>query len=257
VTVNCSAVVDSLFESELFGHQCGAFTGATDTKPGLFERAHGGTLFLDEIGELPLALQAKLLRAVEHGEVQRVVSVEEQRVEVRIIAATNRDLRAEAAAGRFRSDLFYRLSVIEIRTIPLRERREDIPYLTATFLGASAARLKKKISGLTPAAERLLHNAAWPGNIRELSTVIERACILSDGLILSERDMAAAMSLVPAAEGADDDPNLMANAQCGHVERVLSQVGGNKTAAARMLGISRRSIYRRLDRRPPGPLRYG
>ena len=255
VTVNCSAVVESLFESELFGHQRGAFTGATDTKPGLFERAHGGTLFLDEIGELPLALQAKLLRAVEHGEVQRVGSVEEQRVEVRIIAATNRDLRAEVAAGRFRSDLFYRLSVIEIRTIPLRDRREDITYLTAAFLSASAARLKKKVSGLTPAAERLLQNAAWPGNIRELSHVIERACILSDGLILSERDMAAAMSLVPTAEGADDDPNLMANAQRGHVERVLSQVGGNKTAAARMLGISRRSIYRRLDRRSPGPLR--
>ena len=254
VTVNCSAVVESLFESELFGHQRGAFTGATDTKPGLFERAHGGTLFLDEIGELPLALQAKLLRVVEHGEIQRVGSVEERRVEVRIIAATNRDLRAEVAAGRFRSDLFYRLSVVEIRTIPLRERREDIAYLTAAFLAAAAMRLKKKISGLTPAAERLLHNAAWPGNIRELSHVIERACILSDGLILSERDMAAAMSRGPAAEGADD-PNLMANAQRGHVERVLSQVGGNKTAAARMLGISRRSIYRRLDRRSPGPLR--
>jgi len=254
VTVNCSAVVEALFESELFGHQRGAFTGATDTRPGLFERAHGGTLFLDEIGELPLALQAKLLHAVEHGEVQRVGSVEEQRVEVRIIAATNRDLRTEVAAGRFRSDLFYRLSVIEIRTIPLRERREDIPYLTAAFLSASAARLKKKVSGLTPAAERLLHHAAWPGNIRELSNVIERACILSDGLILGERDMAAAMSRGPTAEGADD-PNLMVNAQRGHVERVLSQVGGNKTAAARMLGISRRSIYRRLDRRSPGPLR--
>jgi two-component system response regulator HydG len=255
VTVNCSAVVAALFESELFGHRRGAFTGATDHKPGFFERANGGTLFLDEIGELPLALQAKLLRAVEYGQVQPVGSVEDHRVEVRIIAATNRDLRAEVAAGRFRSDLFYRLSIIEIRTIPLRERREDIAYLTAAFLGTTAARLKKKISGLTPAAERLLQNAAWPGNIRELSNVIERACILSDGLILSERDLAAAMSLVPAAEGADDDPNLMANAQRGHVERVLSQVGGNKTAAARMLGISRRSIYRRLDRRSSGPVR--
>jgi two-component system response regulator HydG len=251
VTVNCSAVVESLFESELFGHQRGAFTGATENKPGLFERADGGTLFLDEIGELPLALQAKLLRAVEHGEVQRVGSVQGQRVDVRIIAATNRDLRAEVAAGRFRSDLFYRLSIIEIRTIPLRERREDIACLTAAFLGASAARLKKKTRGLTPAAERLLQNAAWPGNIRELSNVIERACILSDGRILSERDMSAAMSIVPAGGGADDDPNLMANAQRGHVERVLSQVGGNKTAAARLLGISRRSIYRRLDRRSP------
>jgi two-component system response regulator HydG len=255
VTVNCSAVVEALFESELFGHQRGAFTDATDTRAGLFERADGGTLFLDEIGELPLALQSKLLRAVEHGEVQRVGSVEDKKVEVRIIAATNRDLRAEVAAGRFRSDLFYRLAIIEIRTIPLRERREDIAYLTAAFLSASATRLKKTISGVTPAAERLLQNAAWPGNIRELSNVIERACILSDGRILSERDVAAAMSRVPASGGAEDDPNLMANAQRGHVERVLSQAGGNKTAAARMLGISRRSIYRRLDRRSPGTVR--
>jgi two-component system response regulator HydG len=251
VTVNCSAVVESLFESELFGHQRGAFTGATDSKSGLFERADGGTLFLDEIGELPLALQSKLLRAVEHGEVQRVGSVEDRKVDVRIIAATNRDLRSEVVAGRFRSDLFYRLAIIEIQTVPLRERREDIAYLTASFLSASAQRLRKTISGLTPAAERLLQNAAWPGNIRELSNVIERACILSDGRILSERDMAAAMSLAPATGHADDDPNLMANAQRGHVERVLSQVGGNKTAAARLLGISRRSIYRRLDRRSP------
>jgi two-component system, NtrC family, response regulator HydG len=249
VTVNCSAVVEALFESELFGHQRGAFTGATDSKVGLFERADGGTLFLDEIGELPLTLQSKLLRAVEYGEVQRVGSLEDKKVEVRIIAATNRDLRADVAAGRFRSDLFYRLAIIEIRTIPLRERREDIAYLTAAFLSASAARLKKTISGVTPGAERLLQNAGWPGNIRELSNVIERACILSDARILSERDVAAAMSLVPATGGADDDPNLMANAQRGHVERVLSQVGGNKTAAARLLGISRRSIYRRLDRR--------
>jgi len=251
VTVNCSAVVESLFESELFGHQRGAFTGATDTRSGLFERADGGTLFLDEIGELPLALQSKLLRAVEYGEVQRVGSVEDRKVEVRIIAATNRDLRTEVVAGRFRSDLFYRLAIIEIRTIPLRERREDIAYLTASFLSASAQRLRKTISGLTPGAERLLQNAAWPGNIRELSNVIERACILSDGRILGERDIAAAMSPAPVTGHADDDPNLMANAQRGHVERVLSQVGGNKTAAARLLGISRRSIYRRLDRRSP------
>jgi two-component system, NtrC family, response regulator HydG len=251
VTVNCSAVVEALFESELFGHQRGAFTGATDTKVGLFERADGGTLFLDEIGELPLTLQSKLLRAVEYGEVQRVGSLDDKKVEVRIIAATNRDLRTEVTAGRFRSDLFYRLAIIEVHTIPLRERREDIAYLTAAFLSASASRLKKTISGVTPGAERLLRNAAWPGNIRELSNVIERACILSDGRILSERDLAAAMSIAPAAGADADDPNLMANAQRGHVERVLSQVGGNKTAAARLLGISRRSIYRRLDRRAP------
>jgi len=258
VTVNCSAVVETLFESELFGHVRGAFTGATETKAGLFEHADGGTLFLDEVGELPLSLQAKLLRAVELGEVQRVGSLQARKVDVRIIAATNRDLRAEVAAGRFRSDLFYRLAVIEVGIIPLRERREDIPYLTAAFLRACATRLNKTLNGFTPAAERLLQNAPWPGNIRELNNVIERACILSDGRILSERDVATAMStslpqrevgLSAPMEQSDANPNLLSTAQRDHVERVLQQVGGNKAAAARLLGISRRAVYRRLERR--------
>jgi two-component system response regulator HydG len=258
VTVNCSAVVETLFESELFGHARGAFTGANETKAGLFEQADGGTLFLDEVGELPLRLQAKLLRAVELGEVQRVGSLEARKVNVRIIAATNRDIRAEVAAGRFRSDLFYRLAIIEVGLIPLRERREDIPYLSAAFLRACAARLNKALSGLTSTAERLLQQAAWPGNIRELRNVIERACILSVGRILSEADIMRAMSmsqLPPVSiavteESSAEDPNLLSNAQRDHVERVLRQAGGNKTAAARLLGISRRAIYRRLHRRP-------
>ena len=186
VTVNCSAVVETLFESELFGLVRGAFTGAADHKVGLFEHADGGTLFLDEVGELPLTLQAKLLRAVELGEVHRVGSLERRKVDVRIVAATNRDLRWEVATGRFRGDLFYRLAVIEIRIIPLRERHEDIPYLSAAFLRACAARLNRTLNGFTPAAERVLQRAAWPGNIRELRNVIERACILSDGRILSD-----------------------------------------------------------------------
>ena len=161
--MNCSAVVETLFESELFGHVRGAFTGATETKVGLFEHADGGTLFLDEAGELPLSLQAKLLRAVEYGEVQRVGSLETRKVDVHVIAATNRDLRAESAAGRFRTDLFYRLSIIEIHLPPLRERRDDIPYLTATFVRECADRLKRPITGVTPAAERLLQHAAVAG----------------------------------------------------------------------------------------------
>ena len=257
VTVNCSAVVETLFESELFGHVRGAFTGAADHKVGLFEHADGGTLFLDEVGELPLTLQAKLLRAVELGEVHRVGSLERRKVDVRIVAATNRDLRSEVATGRFRGDLFYRLAVIEIRIIPLRERHEDIPYLSAAFLRACAARLNRTLNGFTPAAERVLQRAAWPGNIRELRNVIERACILSDGRILSEREITTAMSTqtlqrdvpVPTAGVSDEDPNLLSNAQRDHVERVVSQAGGNKTAAARMLGISRRSVYRRLGPR--------
>jgi two-component system response regulator HydG len=256
ITVNCSAVVESLFESELFGHLRGAFTGATETKAGLFEHADGGTLFLDEAGELPSSLQAKLLRAVEYGEVQRVGSLEGRKVDVNVIAATNRDLRAESAAGRFRTDLFYRLSIIDIHLVPLRERREDIPYLTAMFLREFAERLKRPITGVTPAAERLLQHAAWPGNIRELRNVLERACILSESKILSERELLRALatpqsvaaSLCSPNRTSPDDPNLFTTAQRQQIERVLQQAGGNKTAAARLLGMSRRSLYRWLER---------
>jgi two-component system response regulator HydG len=256
ITVNCSAVVETLFESELFGHVRGAFTGATETKVGMFEHADGCTLFLDEAGELPLPLQAKLLRAVEQGEVQRVGSLESRKVDVHVIAATNRDLRAESAAGRFRADLFYRLSIIEIHLPPLRDRREDIPYLTARFVRDCAERLKRPITGVTPAAERVLLQASWPGNIRELRNVIERACILSDNRILSERDFTSA--LVPNRAGVADgnalmpdrpaDPNALSTGQREHIERVMRQVGGNKSAAAKLLGLSRRSLYRWLDR---------
>ncbi|MEO8259271.1 MAG: sigma-54 dependent transcriptional regulator [Acidobacteriota bacterium] len=261
VTVNCSAVVEGLFESELFGHQRGAFTGATETKVGLFEHADKGTLFLDEIGELPLAIQAKLLRTVEYGDVQRVGSLDARHVDVVIIAATNRDLRAEAASGRFRSDLYYRLSVVEIQLVPLRERREDIPYLAAIFIKEIAARLNRPLTGITAAAERTLVQAPWPGNVRELRNVIERACLRSDGKMLGEREVLASMppaaaalmspaATVPAAPalGGMWDPAYLTNAQRVQVEHALREAGGNKAAAARLLGISRRSMYRWLDR---------
>lgn len=267
VTVNCSAVVETLFESELFGHQRGAFTGATETKVGFFEHADKGTLFLDEIGELPLTIQAKLLRAVEYGDVQRVGSLEAKHVDVTVIAATNRDLRAEAATGRFRSDLYYRLSVIEVRLVPLRDRREDIPYLAAVFIREVAERLKRPLTGMSAAAERTLQQAPWPGNVRELRNVIERACLLSDGKMLSERDVLAAMPspIEPPTLGASTaaalpaggsalDPNFLTNAQRAQVEHALREARGNKAAAARLLGISRRSMYRwleRLDRSHP------
>jgi len=272
ITVNCSAVVETLFESELFGHVRGAFTGASESKVGLFEHADGGTMFLDEIGELPMTLQPKLLRAVELGEVQRVGSLETRRADVFAIAATNRDLRVASAAGRFRSDLFFRLSMIELHIPPLRDRREDIPYLTAAFVREFAQRLNRPLKGITPAAERLLQHAPWPGNVRELRNVIERACILSDGRVVTERELGSAMSTVPASsesrtaagvrtsDGANDFANgsghaassadalLMSTAQRQQIERVLSQVSGNKAAAAKQLGISRRSLYRWLDR---------
>jgi two-component system response regulator HydG len=255
VTVNCSAVVENLFESELFGHVRGAFTGATEAKLGLFEYADQGTLFLDEAGELPLVLQPKLLRAVELGDVQRVGSVESHHVDVQVIAATNRNLRAESDAKRFRSDLFYRLCIIEIHLVPLRERREDIPYLTARFISELAARLNRTITGVSSAGERLLQQASWPGNVRELKNVIERACILGEGKILGERDVQHAMSsgtgpALPAGTAGPppDHRQRLSTAQKEQIERVLHEAGGNKAAAAKLLGVSRRSLYRWLDR---------
>ena len=256
VTLNCSAVVETLFESELFGHMRGAFTGATETKVGLFEHADGGTVFLDEIGELPLSLQAKLLRTVEYGEVQRVGALDSRRADVCVIAATNRDLTGEAATGRFRTDLYYRLALLELHLVPLRDRREDIPYLTAVFIRECAERLKRPIVGITSAAERLLQLASWPGNVRQLRHVIERACLMSDGRMLTERELAtvltagkgAGTSAVSQPRPVRPSPNRMSTAQREQIERVLQQVHGNKTAAAQELGMSRRSLYRWLDR---------
>jgi two-component system response regulator HydG len=255
IAISCSAVVDSLFESELFGHMRGAFTGAVEAKPGVFEAAQGGTLFLDEIGELPMSVQAKLLRALDHGEVQRVGSVQPKRVDVTVVAATNRDLRAEVAAGRFRSDLFYRLNVVEVKLPPLRDRREDIPYLTAAFMRECAQRIGKPLSGLTPSAERLLLGATWEGNVRELKNVIERACMLTDGNILSERELAGAFgpdvppsNCVTTRATHSENPAALEEVERGHILDVLRQVNGNRMAAARILGISRRALYRRLER---------
>ena len=257
VTVNCSAVVETLFESELFGHVRGAFTGATDHKAGLFETADGGTIFLDEIGELPASVQAKLLRVIENGEVQRVGSLEPRKVDVRLIAATNRDLRDEVLSGRFRSDLYYRLNVAEIVLPPLQQRREDIPYLTAAFVQSFAQRFGKRLLGLTPGAERLLSGAPWHGNVRELRNVLERACILSEGEFVSEAELGgilkqqlvtAPAGTAPAPGPAVHRPAPLVEIEREHIVRTLEQVRGNKAVAARLLGISRRAFYRQLER---------
>ena len=252
LTLNCAAVVGTLFESELFGHVRGAFTGATEATIGMFEHADHGTLFLDEIGELPAALQPKLLRAIEHGEIQRVGSLQSKRVDVRLIAATNRDLLAQTGDGVFRSDLYYRLSVVELRLPPLRERLGDIPYLTASFVRELSARIDRPISGLTPEAERLLTDFHWPGNVRELRNTIERACMLSTRSVLSERDIQVAMPRQAAARVGPDTAapaaSTLASAQRERIEDVLRETGGNKAAAAKRLGVSRRSMYRYLER---------
>jgi DNA-binding NtrC family response regulator len=261
ITLNCSAVVETLFESELFGHVRGAFTGANETKVGLFEHADTGTIFLDEVGELPMSVQAKLLRAVEYGEVQRVGALDTRSADVCVIAATNRDLLSEVADGRFRTDLYYRLGILELYLVPLRDRREDIPYLAAVFIRECSERVKRPIIGITAAAERLLQTAPWPGNVRQLRHVIERACLMTDGRMLNERELQAAMSagMGGAARAVvPSRPTAMASrpaasgrlsaAQRDQIQRVLTQVGGNKTAAAHELGISRRSLYRWIDR---------
>ena len=252
ITVNCSAVVETLFENELFGHMRGAFTGATEHKPGLFEAADGGTLFLDEIGELPLSLQAKLLRALEVGEVQRVGSIEPLRVDTCVFAATNRDLQQDVAAGRFRADLLFRLNAVEVQVPPLRNRREDIPYLTSAFVADCARRLKLPVLGVTPAAERLLAKRSWEGNVRELRNTIERACILADGPFITDRDV----SRDPVSNGHGNGnavrdatvPDSLESVERDRIVDLLRSVSGNKQAAARALGISRRALYRRLER---------
>lgn len=246
ITVNCSAVVETLFESELFGHVKGAFTGATGDKIGVFEAANGGTVFLDEVGELPAGAQAKLLRTIENGEVQRVGSVEMRKVDVRIIAATNRRLERDMAAGRFRTDLYYRLNVVEIAVPPLRERAEDIPYLTAAFVKRFAKDFSKPITGLTAEAEERLAQRSWRGNVRELRNVIERACLLCEGHLLTEGDLAR--SITEKAEPAVDEPSGGPPPTPEQVQGALDETGGNKSLAARRLGISRRALYRLIDK---------
>jgi DNA-binding NtrC family response regulator len=216
-------------------------------------------LFLDEIGDLPAAVQAKLLRVLESGEVQRVGALQTKTVDVRIVAATNRDLRAETDAGRFRSDLYYRLNVVELHLPPLRERTEDIPYLTAAFIKEFATKFRKPLEGVSSSAERRLMEAAWLGNVRELRNVLERACMLAEGSVLGERDLAAAMPSPTRADqlqrraGDDESAHRTLSedielVERNHIIRVLAEERGNKRAAAQRLGLSRRTLYRRLER---------
>jgi DNA-binding NtrC family response regulator len=265
VEVNCAAIPETLFESELFGAEKGAYTGAHARQIGRFELADGSTIFLDEVGELPLTVQAKLLRVLETGEVQRVGATAPRRVDVHVLAATNRDLFAEVAAKRFRSDLYYRINVVELTVPPLRERREDIPYLVSAFVRDAATRLRKPLLGLTPAVERPLMARAWEGNIRELRNTIERACILADSGWVTERELkqsasrgvpaagAPAMAAAAAGLAEGDDVKLSARER-DHIRQVLERSGGNKMAAPRLLGIDRRTLYRRLDRYGQGTI---
>jgi len=248
---NCSAMVDTLLESQLFGHVRGSFTGATDTRPGLFEYANGGTVFLDEVGETSLPMQAKLLRVIQNREIQRVGSPEVRHVEVRLIAATNRDLRAEVLAGRFREDLFYRLSTIQIRVPSLSDRLDDIPLLVQYFLKKYNQTYSKQIQGLTRRAQGVLLQHPWPGNVRELENVISCACLTSVSEFIDVDDLPENLQKPGSQSGHPQDswrPIPLNEVRRQHIRRVLEMCEGNRVRAAQLLGIGRTSLYRFLKR---------
>jgi len=241
VAVHCAALAESLLESELFGHERGAFTGAVAAHKGRFELADGGTVFLDEVGEVPPRVQVKLLRVLQERAFERVGGTRLLCVDVRILSATNKDLKAEVAAGRFREDLYYRLHVFPLALPRLADRPEAILTLAQYFAGKFAGSFGKKTSGFTPAAEKALLAYAWPGNIRELQNVIERAIILSSGEIdAAQLNLEAAEQTPPASEG------LLATNERAAIQKVLAEVGGNRKQAARILGISLRTLQYRL-----------
>ena len=247
IPVNCGAIPENLIESELFGHEKGSFSGAVAQHVGSFEAAHGGTLFLDEIGELPLAMQVKLLRALENRSFTRVGGTQPVVVDIRVIAATNRELKSLVEAGEFRQDLYYRLNVIDIHLPALKDRTEDIPLLVSRFLKELSTANGGSVTGITPAAMKMLEGYAWPGNVRELRNVIEKMVVLSAGGMLDVADVPdeiradASNSLSISAVG------TLAETEKAKILAALQNVGNNRSKAARVLGISRRTLYRKLD----------
>src|SRR5262245_3317906 len=249
VPIDCGALAESLLESELFGHVKGAFTGALTDKRGFFEAAHGGTCFLDEIGDVSPCMQAKLLRVLQEHEIRRVGGTESIKVDVRIIAATNKDLATLVADGKFREDLFYRLSVVTIVPPPLRARREDIPLLAAHFLKAFAAANDKAVSGMVPEAEALLLAYDWPGNVRELQHAIEHAVALTANPVLLPEDLPPKLNACASRPVSSVEPPLSLHAVVRrHIARALKEARWNKKLAAQLLGIPRRTLYRLTKR---------
>ena len=246
--VNCSAIPENLLESQLFGHVKGSFTGAVSSQEGLFQRARGGTIFLDEIGEMPLSLQPKLLRVLEERTVLAVGSTTPVKVNVRIIAASNRDLKAEVEAGRFREDLYYRLNVFEIDIPPLRKRLEDLPGLVEHLIHRHNLEMKTNYKGVDSGTMRILMSLPWKGNIRELDNVLERAMILGDGDWIKPADL-------PGQKGADDtfgtEDDLATAVELyekTHIERTLNKTAGDKMRAAELLGLSLSTLYRKIEK---------
>lgn len=258
VIANCSAITESLFESEMFGHLKGSFTGASADKKGLFEAAHGGTLFLDELGDLPMAMQSKLLRAIQQQEIKPVGATATKKISVRVVAATNRPLEEMMGSGTFREDLYYRLSMVEIHLPNLSERMEDFPFLVRHFVAHYAGEYGKNLAGVTPRAQALLARHSWPGNVRELENVIGSACMMADGEFVDVRDLppsfqrvvpqAAAVPVpVPVADGGAAVELLsLEELSQRHARAVVEHFAGNKSKAAEVLGVTRSTLYRLL-----------
>ncbi len=249
VVLNCSAVVEPLFESELFGHVRGAFTGADRDKTGLFELANGGTLFLDEIGDMPLPTQAKLLRAIQNQEILPVGSLTSRKVNVRIVAATHRDLKAAIAAGQFREDLYYRLSMVELTVPSLKDRPDDIPLLARHFVRKFSGEFSKPIEGLTPKAMLVLQRYGWPGNVRELEHIIGRACMLTDDKMIDVSNLPESLNHVEAKpDAAVESSSLLEDQERQLIAEALKAAGGNQSEAARRLGIGRDALRYKMKR---------
>lgn len=247
VAINCSAFSKELLESEIFGHKAGAFTGALKDKKGLFEEANHGTIFLDEIGEMAYGLQAKLLRVLETGEYIKVGDTKPTKIDVRIVSATNRNLKEEIANSNFREDLYFRLSVFYLHLPPLRERREDIPELAAAFLKFFAAKMGKQVKGFAADCQAWMQSYAWPGNVRELRNVIERALIICDDYITLDDMPLDFRSSTLSGSAADGDDFELAEAEHRHIQRVLQYTKGNKAEAARLLKIGLTTLYRKIE----------
>jgi DNA-binding NtrC family response regulator len=255
VKINCTAIPENLLESELFGYEKGAFTGANTAKPGKFELADKGTIFLDEIGDVPGSIQVKLLHVLQDREFERLGGTKTLKVDVRVIAATNQDLRAALEQGTFREDLYYRLNVVPISIAPLRERREEIPYLVDHFIARFTRESGKTLSGITPAALKLLTDFHWPGNVRELENIIERAVALSVGTVIDVADIRLDISTTPPARAAAGGsvpfpPEGMTLEQFEDeiIREALRRAGGNKSQAARLVGLSRNALRYRLSK---------
>ena len=247
IPINCTAIPEHLLESELFGHIKGSFTGAISDKKGLFEEANGGTLFLDEIGDMNIQLQAKLLRVLQERQIRPVGSNRQKEVNVRVLAATHRDLKIMVKDGKFREDLFYRLNVVPLRVPPLRERSEDIPLLVSAFIKKFSLRNSSKIQGITPEALAILMAHPWPGNVRELENVIERATVLSRGDWI-EKKVILGSALEEAQQNIEQlqsDRPTLEKLEERYIKLIMSEVHGKKDEAAKILGVSRRTLYRK------------